>query len=158
RLIEIINIPFPDRSQMAHRNINVVQIRRYSDPSDRSRPHLVETLRHYVNKTIEMEERRSAALACIAVEKFRLSHSGQLPQSLADLVPVIRANPIIDPFDGQSLRYQILKSANTIDATPIGYRIYSIGGNGHDDLGVEPDYYTIPVTPSGDDVGITIFH
>jgi hypothetical protein len=63
RLIEIRNIPFPERSQLAHRIINDVQIRRYSDP-----------------------------------------------------------------------------------------------GNGHDDLGVEPDYYTIPGTPYGDDVGITIFH
>jgi ABC-type transport system involved in multi-copper enzyme maturation permease subunit len=158
RLIEIRNIPFPERSQLAHKIINEVQLRRYSNPNDPSRPHLFDGLRNFVDKTIELEARHSAALACIAVEKFRLLHSGQVPTSIAELVPVILETTFIDPFNGHTLRYQILKSSNTIDATAIGYRIYSIGANGRDDLGIEADYNPMPGTAAGDDVGITIFH
>ncbi len=62
----------------------------------------------------------------LAIERWRLAHHGQLPESLNDLVP--RYLPIlpIDPFNDQLLRYKKLKS---------GYLVYSIGPDFTDDGG-----------------------
>ena len=73
---------------------------------------------------------RSARIA-IAIERFRVSHDHQLPQTLAELTPFGSSGVPIDPFDGQPLRYKKLAP---------GYVVYSIGekgdgdGNQHDEL------------------------
>jgi hypothetical protein len=63
---------------------------------------------------------RSARIA-IAIERFRVSHDHQLPQTLAELTPFGNTGVPVDPFDGQPLRYQKLSS---------GYVVYSIGETG----------------------------
>jgi hypothetical protein len=73
---------------------------------------------------------RSARVA-IAIERFRVSHDHQLPQTLAELTPFGSSGVPIDPFDGQPLRYKRLAQ---------GYVVYSVGeksdgtGTGQDDL------------------------
>jgi hypothetical protein len=73
---------------------------------------------------------RSARIA-IAIERFRISHDHQPPQSLAELTLFGSSGVPIDPFDGQPLHYQKLDP---------GYIVYSIGerrdgiGNRQNDL------------------------
>ncbi len=63
---------------------------------------------------------RSARIA-IAIERFRVSHDHQLPQTVAELTPFGSSEVPIDPFDGQPLRYKKLAP---------GYVVYSIGEKG----------------------------
>jgi hypothetical protein len=63
---------------------------------------------------------RSARIA-IAIERFRVSHDHQLPQTLAELTPFGNSGVPIDPFDGQPLRYKKLAR---------GYVVYSTGEKG----------------------------
>jgi hypothetical protein len=74
------------------------------------------------------ESRRRAALAALAVERYRLEHQGRLPDNLAALVPKFLPQVPGDPFDGQPLRYHTLSK---------GYVIYSVGRDRHDDGGKE---------------------
>jgi hypothetical protein len=67
------------------------------------------------------------AQAALAVEHFRKVH-GRLPENLSELVPQFLAAVPQDPFDGQPLRYHLLKK---------GYVIYSVGRDGHDNNGRE---------------------
>jgi hypothetical protein len=71
---------------------------------------------------------RSARIA-IAIERFRVSHDHQLPQTLAELTPFGSSGAPVDPFDGQPLRYKKLAS---------GYVVYSIGEKG-DGVGSRQD-------------------
>jgi hypothetical protein len=80
----------------------------------------------------------------IAVERFRLAHSGNLPATLSDLVPAYLSSVPSDPFDGQPLRYKRLAP---------GYVVYSIGSDMRDDGGIEGD----PNKPtSASDITFTI--
>jgi hypothetical protein len=74
------------------------------------------------------EARRRATLSAIAVERYRSSHNGQLPEKLADLAPGFLERTPIDPFDGQPLRFKRLEK---------GFVIYSVGANRRDDGGKE---------------------
>lgn len=67
------------------------------------------------------------AQTALAVERFRKLH-GRLPQNLDELVPQFLAVVPEDPFDGQPLRYHLLKK---------GCVIYSVGRDGHDNNGRE---------------------
>jgi hypothetical protein len=67
------------------------------------------------------------AQAALAVERFR-KVQGRLPENLNDLVPQFLPAVPEDPFDGQPLRYHLLKK---------GYVIYSVGRDGHDNNGRE---------------------
>ena len=80
----------------------------------------------------------------LAVERWRLAHDAQVPDSLTELVPDVLPTVPIDPFDGRSLRYKKL--------TP-GYVVYSVGSDFVDDGGKEKsaaakasDPYDIPFT------------
>jgi hypothetical protein len=68
-----------------------------------------------------------ATRAGVAVESYRAEH-GQLPDSLP--------SNLIDPFDGQPLRYKKL---------PKGYVVYSVGEDGKDDGGDEKKDITFTV-------------
>lgn len=68
------------------------------------------------------------AVVALAVERWRLSHGGQVPGSLAELAPNFLPAVPPDPFDGRPLRYK--KQAK-------GYVIYSIGEDFTDDGGRE---------------------
>ena len=84
------------------------------------------------------------AVAALAVERWRLANGGQVPASLAELVPNFLPAIPADPFDGQPLRYKKLVK---------GYVLYSIGENLTDDGGkeqpadaAEADHYDITFT------------
>ena len=69
----------------------------------------------------------------LAIERWRLTHNGRLPDSLKDLVPGFLPTVPLDPFDEKPLRYK--KSAQ-------GYIVYSIGPDLVDDGGKERTYST----------------
>lgn len=69
---------------------------------------------------------RTARVA-LAVQRYRLA-AGELPDTLADLVPAYLDAVPIDPFDGNELRYKKLE---------IGFVVYSIGRDENDDGGRE---------------------
>jgi hypothetical protein len=79
-------------------------------------------------KFAAVEARRRAGLAAVAIERYRLAHQGNLPESLPQLVPALLPVLPTDPFDDQPLRYKQL---------PKGYVVYSVGANRRDDGGQE---------------------
>jgi hypothetical protein len=66
------------------------------------------------------------ALTAVALEQFRAAHNNRYPASLSELTPDYLVATLMDPFDGQPLRYQRL---------PTGYAIYSVGDGITDDGG-----------------------
>ncbi len=72
--------------------------------------------------------RLRVAETALAIERFRLAHQNQLPDSLAALVPAYLKTVPTDPFDGQPLRYQGREK---------GYVVYSIGTDLKDNGGAE---------------------
>lgn len=79
---------------------------------------LLPALENGARKFCQLEALRDAALAALAVERYRLIHAGRLPEALTELVPDLLAEVPRDPFDGQPLRYHRLKE---------GYVVYSVG-------------------------------
>jgi len=67
----------------------------------------------------------NATQTAVAIERFRRERS-QLPANLQQLVPDYLSNVLMDPFDGQPLRYIVEGDR---------YRVYSIGRKGIDDGG-----------------------
>lgn len=64
-----------------------------------------------------MAELRTARSA-LAILRWRAAHEGQLPESLAELVPDTLPAIPADPFDEHPLRYRRL---------PQGFIVYSVG-------------------------------
>jgi hypothetical protein len=78
----------------------------------------------------DTEDRAKARIAqtVLAIERFRLAHAGQLPESVDSLMPAyLRAIPS-DPFDGKPLRFK---------RRDLGYIIYCVGPDTVDDGGLE---------------------
>ncbi len=100
-----------------------------------------------VNKVALAEMRYQAKCLCtaagIACERHRLKY-GRWPASLGDLAESGLPKGVIDPFDGQPLRYRIVDD---------GAIIYSVGTNGIDDGG---DVVRREGTP--DDVGFRLWN
>jgi len=69
---------------------------------------------------------RTSRLA-LAIENYRIT-TGNLPDALGDLVPNYLDTIPKDPFDGEALRYKKLD---------VGFIVYSVGEDGHDDGGKE---------------------
>ncbi|MEA3226999.1 MAG: hypothetical protein U9Q07_13695, partial [Planctomycetota bacterium] len=67
------------------------------------------------------------AQAALAIQRYRLA-AGELPDTLADLVPTYLDAVPEDPFDGNDLRYKKLE---------VGFVVYSIGEDSLDDGGKE---------------------
>jgi hypothetical protein len=78
-----------------------------------------------------MAERRLAVVA-LAARLYALDHLGRLPANLEELTPRYLPSVPIDPLSGVALRY-----VNDV-ARP---RIYSVGEDGVDDGGTEPNPY-----------------
>jgi len=76
------------------------------------------------------DARLQGTITVAAVEAYRVE-SGAYPDSLAALVPEYLANPAIDPFTGDTLRYQPRTD---------GYRLYSTGLDMADNGGTWNDY------------------
>ena len=78
--------------------------------------------------SLEADARLAALHTSLAVESYRLAHSGKIPAGWPELVPDFLPAVPRDPFDGQPLRFKTL---------PRGYVIYGIGADGVDDGGLE---------------------
>jgi len=79
-------------------------------------------------KFASYEARRAAASTAVAIERFRLKHGGQIPESLERITPTDLPAVPSDPFDGHSLRFHKLER---------GYVVYSIGNDRVDNGGKE---------------------
>jgi hypothetical protein len=66
------------------------------------------------------------ALTAVALEQFRAAHNNRYPASLSELAPNYLDATLMDPFDGQPLRYR---------KQDAGYVLYSIGADLKDDGG-----------------------
>jgi hypothetical protein len=105
---------------------------------------LLPSLAKAIQRDAEHTARIRTSQTAIAVERFRLAHSGNLPASLNDLVPAYLSSVPCDPFDDQPLRYRRLAP---------GWVVYSIGSDMRDDGGIEGD----PNNPtSAKDITFTI--
>jgi hypothetical protein len=80
----------------------------------------------FINLTAETHALVRCTVLAIAVERYRLQHSGKLPASLNDLTPAYIDLLPQDPFTGKDLLFTSDQSA---------YVIYSIGSNRKDDGG-----------------------
>jgi hypothetical protein len=79
-------------------------------------------------------ERRTAA-ACLAIKLYAADHDGQFPETLDALVPAYLPRVPTDPL---ALGTRPLGYVNDRDE-PQRPRVYSVGDNGADDGGAEPD-------------------
>jgi hypothetical protein len=77
----------------------------------------------------ETTHRAAARVAqtALALERWRLTNGGKLPESLFALLPQFMPAVPTDPFDGQPLRFR---------QTETGYVVYSVGPDANDDGGV----------------------
>ena len=89
---------------------------------------LLPALEKVPSKFAAFEARRRAAVAGLAVERYRMNHEGRLPERLDDLTPQFIPSVPTDPFDGNELRFERL---------PTGFVVYSIGADRVDDGGKE---------------------
>ena len=72
--------------------------------------------------------RLRVAITALAIERWRLAHQGALPNSVDELGPALLPEVLLDPFDGQPVRFKKLAH---------GYVVYSIGPDQQDDGGKE---------------------
>jgi hypothetical protein len=83
-----------------------------------------------MGKAIAKDARNVAACRvarmALAIERFRATHSGALPDDLTKLVPEFLPDLLIDPFDGEPIRYRKLDR---------GYSVYSVDQDGADNEG-----------------------
>jgi hypothetical protein len=89
---------------------------------------LLPSLSKAATRFAQFEARRRAALTALAIERYRLEHGGQLPESLADLPSAPAAELRLDPFDGKPLRF---------GKRPKGFVVYSVGLDRTDEGGRE---------------------
>ncbi|MGC3959105.1 MAG: hypothetical protein QM813_14520 [Verrucomicrobiota bacterium] len=78
-----------------------------------------------MSRAAELEAQKRCLLTALSIEQARFG-AGQVPETLANLVPTVFNELPKDPFDGQPLRYQ---------RRPKGFIVYSIGSNLRDDGG-----------------------
>jgi hypothetical protein len=96
---------------------------------------LTDALGTAVIKNLRYVAEIRTARAALEVERFRLA-TGHLPETLTELSPTVMKTTLLDPFDGQPLRYKKL---------PKGYVVYSVGEDGKDDGGDEKKDITFTV-------------
>ena len=87
------------------------------------RPDYSWVTRSYLRNVAQLRTARVA----LAIQRYRLA-TGNLPDTLADLVPTYLDAVPEDPFDGRTLRYEKLET---------GFVVYSVGEDRSDDGGKE---------------------
>jgi hypothetical protein len=129
--IAVAELPLPERCQVSQPVGKLGPI-----PTNRlyiiSRLMLPDLKRSFL-RDADHAARIRAALAVLAVERFRRAHDNALPAGLGALTPTWLSSVPADPYDGQPLRFQKRGS---------GCVAYSIGSDGHDDGGTEMDAKT----------------
>jgi len=119
------SLPFPERLKLGLQIPNPRAAPRYSMITAILLPKLSELFASEADTTARLR----AAQTALAVERFH-RHEGRLPARLEELVPDYCQAVPVDLFDGKQLRFRSFAS---------GYVIYSIGRDGQDDCGAEPD-------------------
>ena len=89
---------------------------------------LLPSLGKAVHRDTEDRAKARIAQTVLAIERYRLAHAGQLPDSVDALVPAYLPAIPSDPFDGKPLRFKRRQS---------GYIVYSVGPDTVDDGGLE---------------------
>ncbi len=87
---------------------------------------LSDGLDKHVNREARCLANLRLALTAVALEQFRAAHNNLYPAGLSELTPNYLVATLMDPFDGQPLRYR--KQGD-------GYVLYSIGPDLKDDGG-----------------------
>jgi hypothetical protein len=122
--LQALDQPFPARLQHIARLDQDVQKRRSRNIFTLMTSRWAKTVRN----DAEIQARLFVASVALAVERYRLSHDGRLPNALSDLVPgYFRAIPL-DPYATNPLQCRLLKN---------GFVVYSIGQDGQDNGGAE---------------------
>jgi hypothetical protein len=88
---------------------------------------LLPPLAEVFKRGAEAVARIRLARTVLAVERYRLKHSGALPTSLAEVSAELSGGIPEDPFDGQPLRYRQLSTSR--------YAVWSVGTDRKDDGG-----------------------
>ena len=81
-----------------------------------------------IGRDTDARARARIAQTVFAIERYRLTHGGEIPETLSALTPKFLPVPLVDPFDGQPLRFKRFESC---------YIVYSIGPDAVDDHGKE---------------------
>ncbi len=117
--------PFPDRRT----NVNDVIQQRMSYAQHQglllSVLHL-SSLAHLGGREADGIAYARLAMTAIALEQYRAAHGNRYPDSLSELVPAYLNAPLMDPYDGNPLRFRTLGP---------GYVLYSVGPDLKDDGG-----------------------
>ena len=134
-----------DRDTLSFINVIQAHIEAASLPRHEALVHMSEVEREHENKlgmlarimtpafarTYQFELQAVAGSICaragLAMERHRLA-TGRLPDTLDELVPAYIPSVLLDPFDGQPLRFQHLDK---------GYVVYSVGQDLTDNQGEE---------------------
>jgi hypothetical protein len=100
------------------------------------------SLSYVAERDAELRAQLRVAMTAVAIERWRIAHSGQVPETLADLVPSLLPATPVDPFDGKPLRFKRLAK---------GYVVYSIGPDLQDNQGKEqiPSWADVPKEEKG---------
>lgn len=124
--IAFAKLPDPDRFA-SRTNWNAVE-----DRAKQGRYILSGLLLPALGKAVhrDTEDRAKARIAqtVLAIERYRLAHAGQLPDTLDALVPAYLPAILSDPFDGKPLRFKRREA---------GYVVYCVGPDTVDDDGLE---------------------
>jgi len=86
----------------------------------------IPALLHAEQKPVQFKFDLAATRTLCALRRYADDHDGQLPASLAELIPKYLPAVPSDPYDGQALRY-----------SPEKRRIWSVGENGKDEGGLD---------------------
>jgi hypothetical protein len=94
--------------------------------SDAMAKSTVNSLHGFRQVFLRQQARLRCAAVALAAESHRRTHHGRWPERLQDLSPGVLPDVLLDPFDGEALRYQV-QTESVI--------IYSVGPDGVDDGG-----------------------
>jgi len=89
---------------------------------------LLPALGKFHTRDAEFVTNLRVAQTALAIERYRLAHNNALPSSLDELAPTYLKSALIDPCDGQPLRFKKLDK---------GYVVYGVGSDGTDEGGAE---------------------
>ncbi|MCP4707863.1 MAG: hypothetical protein GY869_04495 [Planctomycetes bacterium] len=100
----------------------------------------------FIKRDLRFHALMHSAQTALAIERYRLDHSDQIPDSLTELVPdYLNAIPI-DPYDGLSIKYK---------KTSSGYTIFTVYNNQPDNR----NHRTFPIetyTPPTDEITFSV--
>jgi hypothetical protein len=129
------SLPFPERLNLGQQTSSVWAAPRFCSIS---RNVLPKTSSMFASEGDAVARLRTAQVA-LAVERFRCRHAGRLPDRLEELVPDYLTALPRDPFDGKSLRFEIIDSGYAIytsgvdsrNGGPLGFQIFGRQDNSH---------------------------